>query len=218
MVSGKPRIVDGDTVEIDSTKLRFAAIDSPESDQICIDSAGQDWACGVTARDELIKFSAGREWDCDLEGHDRYGRSLAKCFVEGEDISAWMVRSGWALSFTRYSHEYDRDEESARLHRSGLWSGAFIAPWDWRHRNRATTVLGAFAVPIDAQKRLLGAVSAGNAPSRECIIKAKVGGASCVYHLPGDPWYGKMNMGSPASRWFCSTDDAQAAGCRPPHH
>jgi endonuclease YncB( thermonuclease family) len=102
-ISGLPRIVDGDTVQIDQTKIRFAAIDAPETDQVCLDPRGERWACGIAARDQLARFSAGRPWDCDLTGTDKYGRSLGKCFVEGDDVSAWMVRSGWALSFVRYS-------------------------------------------------------------------------------------------------------------------
>ncbi|SHG79192.1 Endonuclease YncB, thermonuclease family [Bradyrhizobium erythrophlei] len=215
IASGIPRIVDGDTVQIGSAKIRFAGIDAPETDQVCLDAKGEKWACGVTARDELIKYSAGRSWDCDLVGSDRYGRSLGKCFIEGGDISAWMVRSGWALSFVRYSHDYDRDEEIAREANAGLWAGAFIAPWDWRHRNAATVVLGALSVPVDAQKTLLGAVSSEGAPSPDCTIKASVGHGECIYHLPGDRWYGKMRM-DPGKRWFCSVGEAEAAGCRAP--
>jgi endonuclease YncB( thermonuclease family) len=214
-VSGEPRIVDGDTVQIGQIKIRFAGIDAPETDQICLDGNGGRWACGVTARDELVKYSAGRSWDCDLAGTDKYGRFLGKCFVEGEDVSAWMVRSGFALSFVRYSHDYDRDESVAREAKVGLWAGAFIAPWDWRHRNEATVVLGALGVPVDAQKTLLGAVSSEGAPSPDCTIKASIGRGECIYHLPGDRWYGKMKMDA-GKRWFCSVTEAAAAGCRAP--
>jgi endonuclease YncB( thermonuclease family) len=214
-ISGVPRIVDGDTVQIGETKIRFAGIDAPETDQVCLDAKGAKWACGVAARDHLVAYSAGREWDCDLVGTDRYGRSLGNCFVEGEDISAWMVRSGWALSFTRYSHQYDHEEAAAREAQSGLWAGAFIAPWDWRHRNESTVVRGALSVPANAQKVLLGAISSEGAPSPDCIIKAAVGGRECIYHLPGDRWYGKMRMDA-GKRWFCTTAEAEAAGCRPP--
>jgi endonuclease YncB( thermonuclease family) len=62
---------------------------------------GEKWACGVAARDQLVKHSADRAWDCDLVGADRYGRSLGKCFVENDDVSAWIVRSGWALSWSQ---------------------------------------------------------------------------------------------------------------------
>jgi endonuclease YncB( thermonuclease family) len=212
-LSGVPRIVDGDTVQIGEAKIRFAGIDAPETDQVCLDSSGQKWACGVASRDALAKFSAGRSWECDVIGTDRYGRSLGKCFVEGDDISTWMVRSGWALSFVRYSHDYDKDEETARRAQAGLWSGAFIAPWDWRHRNEQTVILGALSVPVSAQKTLLGAVSSEGAPSPDCTIKANVSHGECIYHLPGDRWYGKMKMDA-SKRWFCSVNDAEMAGCR----
>jgi endonuclease YncB( thermonuclease family) len=107
----------------------------------------------VTARDQLVKYSAGRPWECDLTGTDIYGRSLGKCFVEGDDISAWMwcgrvgpSRSSGIRTITIAK------ELAAQEAKAGLWAGAFIAPWDWRHRNRATVVLGALKVPIDAQK------------------------------------------------------------------
>jgi endonuclease YncB( thermonuclease family) len=112
-ILGVPRIVDGDTIQIANTKIRFAGIDAPETDQLCLDSKGKSWACGIAARDELIKYSAGRGWECDVTGLDRYGRSLANCFIEGEDVSSWMVRSG-----VRYSHAYDHDEIVARESRA----------------------------------------------------------------------------------------------------
>jgi endonuclease YncB( thermonuclease family) len=216
IVSGNPRIVDGDTIEIGAKKIRLAGIDAPETDQICLDGSAAKWACGITAHDELAKFSGGQSWDCDLVGTDSYGRFLGKCFVEGEDINSWMVKSGWALSFVRYSHEYDHDESIARDSKAGLWSGAFVAPWDWRHRNTKTVVLGAVSVPVYAQKILLGAISSEAAPSPDCVIKANVAGRECIYHLPGDRWYAKMNMESASKRWFCSVTEAEAAGCRAP--
>ena len=101
------------------------------------------------------KKAAGRQWTCRVSGKDRYGRSLASCHVDGEDIARWMVRSGLALSFKRYSHEYDAEETAAIEARAGLWGGAFIAPGDWRSRNTSTEILGAVSVPVDAQKILL---------------------------------------------------------------
>jgi endonuclease YncB( thermonuclease family) len=120
-ITGVPRIVDGDTVEIGQTKVRLSGIDAPETDQICLDAKGERWACGIAARDQLTKHSGGQAWECETTGTDRYGRSLGNCFVEGEDVSAWMVRSGWALSFVRYSHAYDADEVAARDAHAGLW-------------------------------------------------------------------------------------------------
>lgn len=154
-LTGIPRIVDGDTVAINGTKVRLQGIDAPETEQFCLDDKGQPAECGKGVRDRLIEKSAGRPWTCKVSGQDVYSRSLARCYVGGEDIQKWLVRSGLALSYKHYSHDYDADEQAAREAHAGLWSGAFIAPWDWRHRNTSTEILGAVSVPIDAQKILL---------------------------------------------------------------
>jgi endonuclease YncB( thermonuclease family) len=215
-ISGTPRIVDGDTVEIGQTKIRLLGIDAPETDQICLNASGEKWACGIAARDELIRHSNGQIWECTTTGRDQYNRSLASCFIEGEDVSEWMVRSGWALSFVRYSHAYDADEVVARQARAGLWAGSFIAPWDWRHRNNTTVILGAASVPVNAQTILLGAVSASDAPSPECVIKGNVNrDGERIYHIPGQLNYAQINMGKGlGERWFCTEMDAEAAGWR----
>jgi endonuclease YncB( thermonuclease family) len=217
-ITGIPRIVDGDTVQIDQTKIRLTGIDAPETDQVCLDPNGERWSCGISARDELVEHAGGKPWTCHVSGTDRYGRTLAACEVDGEDIQQWMVRSGWALSFVRYSHAYDADEVIARSNQAGLWIGAFIAPWDWRHRNLGTTILGTASVPVNAQAILLGAVSAAEAPSPECTIKGNVNrSGECIYHQEGGRWYAKINMDlSKGKRWFCSVQKAEAAGCRAP--
>jgi endonuclease YncB( thermonuclease family) len=219
-VSGIPRIVDGDTVQIGVTKIRLNGIDAPETDQLCLDARGDRWACGVAARDELIKFSRDRPWTCDVTGLDKYGRSLADCTIDGIDVDRWMVRSGWALAFVRYSREYGADELEAKSNRSGLWSGAFIAPWDWRGRNKQTEILGSGSVPVNAQTVLLSAVSADQAPDPACTIKGNVNrSGECIYHEPGGRWYARVNMDpSKGKRWFCSAAEAEAAGCRAAKH
>jgi endonuclease YncB( thermonuclease family) len=215
-ITGIPRLVDGDTVEIGQVKIRLSGIDAPETDQVCLDAKGEKWACGISARDELIRHSNGRTWECTTTGTDQYRRSLANCFIEGEDVSKWMVRSGWALSFVRYSHAYDTDEVAARDAHAGLWSGSFIAPWDWRHRNKTTIILGAASVPVNAQTVLLGAVSASEAPSPECVIKGNVNRkGERIYHLPGQLNYAQINMTKGlGERWFCTEAEADAAGWR----
>jgi endonuclease YncB( thermonuclease family) len=207
-ITGIPRIVDGDTVEIGQVKIRLSGIDAPETDQICLDEKGEKWACGITAN--------GQAWECTTSGTDQYSRSLANCFIVSEDVSAWMVRSGWALSFVRYTHAYDADEAAARDAGAGLWSGSFIAPWDWRHRNKTTIILGRASVPVNAQTILLGAVSASEAPSPECVIKGNVNRkGERIYHLPGQLNYAQINMTKGlGERWFCTEAEAEAAGWR----
>ena len=213
-LTGIPRVVDGDTIVLNGIKIRLEGIDAPESDQLCLDDKAQRWTCGITARDRLDQKIGGSEITCSTTGKDKYRRELATCRLGSENLNRWLVREGLALSFIRYSHVYDGDEAFAREKQFGLWSGAFIAPWDWRHRNRKTVILGALSVPIDAQKILLSAASAAEAPSPDCIIKGNVNwNGKRLYHLPGQLNYAqiKMNKGK-GERWFCTEEEALAAG------
>jgi endonuclease YncB( thermonuclease family) len=215
-ISGIPRIVDGDTLVIGTTKIRLASIDAPESDQVCLDENHKAWTCGIEARDRLVAHIGNRPIDCAPTGLDTYGRTLVTCTLAEENLNAWMVRQGWALAFVRYSREYVADEEAARAAARGLWSGAFIAPWDWRHRNRQTIVLGATSVPVSAQAELLAPASAAAAPSPQCIIKGNVNRkGERIYFRPGQLDYARVDMSKPGKRWFCTEQDAQAAGWRP---
>ena len=151
-----------------------------------------------------------------LTGADRYGRSLGICFADDEDLNAWMVGEGWALPFVRYSRAYVTAESDARAGQRGLWSGAFIAPWDWRHRDHKTTVLGALSVPVTAQAELLAPASSAGAPSPECVIKGNVNRrGEHIYHQPGQVAYALINMGAGhGRRWFCTPEEAEDAGWR----
>lgn len=215
-VTAVPRIVDADTIEVGVVKVRLNGIDSPETDQRCLDSHGQVWSCGVEATSKLQAYSRNQPWQCQLSGLDRYGRYLGTCFIEGEDVGRWLVRNGWALAFRRYSNAYVQDEDYAREHQLGLWSGAFIAPWDWRHRGLQTIILGAYQVPTTAQRDLLSPAIAAVPPNPNCVIKGNMGARDgCIYHMPGGRFYDQLKMEpSAARRWFCGEAEAQAAGCR----
>jgi endonuclease YncB( thermonuclease family) len=53
----------------------------------------------------------------------------------GEDLSAWTVREGWALDFTRYSNGvYATEQKEAESEKRGLWQGEFEPPWEFRKR------------------------------------------------------------------------------------
>lgn len=215
-VLGIPVIVDADTVYSGNTKIRLSGIDSPETDQLCLNGNGQSWTCGLDAISHLKAFSAGRPWKCQLTGLDRYERHLGSCSVGGEDVGQWLVRNGWALAFRRYSDRYIDDEDAARDKSNGLWAGAFVAPWDWRHRTSGTVILGARTVPTDARHKLMTSTVGTSPPSPECVVKGNMKkGGQCLYHVPGGQHYERLNM-QPASnrRWFCSEQEALAAGCR----
>ncbi|WGS21040.1 MULTISPECIES: thermonuclease family protein [unclassified Bradyrhizobium] len=215
-ITGVPKIRDGDQVMIGSVRIRLGGIDAPSTDQLCLNTKGERWTCGVAARDALVKHAGNKSWTCHARSVDRRGRTIARCQVDGEDIQKWLVGSGWALANPHISHDYEPDQKAAREAKAGMWQGAFIAPWDWRVRNKKTPVLGAAKVPDSAHAILLASASGPVAPSPDCTIKGNVNhSGECIYHKPTSRWYARIEMKiSKGTRWFCSVEEAEAAGCR----
>ena len=128
------QITDGDTIKINGEKIRFSGIDTPEMKQTCIEN-GIINPCGVTAKKILIDKISNNEVICISEGKDQYKRTLAECFVNDESLSSYLVRSGYAFAYRRYSKKFIADEEYAKFNKIGMWSMKFDYPWDWRKKN-----------------------------------------------------------------------------------
>src|SRR4030088_239649 len=140
-ITGVAKVREGDQVQIGHTRIRLGGIDAPSVDQLCLNSKGERWACGVAARDELIKRADNKVWSCHPRQADRRGRTVARCEVDGEDIQKWMGKNRWALAFTRVSRDYEADEKEKPTPKAGMWQAAFIAPWDWPVRPNHFRVL-----------------------------------------------------------------------------
>ena len=128
------QITDGDTIKINGEKIRFSGIDTPEMKQTCIKN-GIINPCGVTAKKILMDKISNNEVICISEGKDQYKRTLAECFVNDESLSSYLVRSGYAFAYRRYSKKFIADEEYAKSNKIGMWSMKFDYPWDWRKKN-----------------------------------------------------------------------------------
>lgn len=111
-ITGPPRVIDGDTLDIGGNWMRLYGIDAPESRQTCI-ADGVTWSCGQHATAALIAFIGGVPVRCEEQGTDRYGRTIATCYVQGENIEAWLVVNGWALAYRQYSLDYVGEEAVA---------------------------------------------------------------------------------------------------------
>lgn len=134
---GIASVIDGDTIEIHGERVRLVGIDAPESNQLCAGlTDGKPIPCGRQAAFYLSDLLGRHTVSCIPAGLDRYRRTLARCEVRGQDVGRAMVLAGWALSFVRYSREYDPDEAIARSAQAGLWSMDFLPPWEWRAASR----------------------------------------------------------------------------------
>ena len=135
-MTGRPRIIDGDTIEIAGERIRLFGIDAPEGRQRCMLN-GKPWRCGQQATFALAEF-IGKAWvRCNEKDRDRYKRIVAVCFLGNKNINAWMVRNGWAVDYRRYSKGiYANEQRAARRQRLGVWQGEVEMPWKWRRRAR----------------------------------------------------------------------------------
>ncbi|WP_024513454.1 thermonuclease family protein [Bradyrhizobium sp. ARR65] len=130
---GRASIIDGDTVEIHSTRIRLWGIDAPESAQVCRNDDSDLYRCGAKTANELDAFVARRLVTCAPVTFDQYGRTVATCTVGDVDIGEWLVSSGLALDWPQYSHgRYSLAQRDAEHAGRGIWSGSFVEPWLYR--------------------------------------------------------------------------------------
>ncbi len=198
-ITGRPRIIDGDTIEIGRQRIRLFGIDAPEGRQRCT-ANGKPWRCGQQSTFALAGL-IGKAWvRCNERDRDRYKRIVAVCYLGKKDINAWMVRNGWAVDYRRYSKgAYSAEQMQARRAQLGIWQGEFIAPWDWRRGKRLT-------VAKDKDK---------DKDKAACLIKGNISRSGRIYHMPGGQYYKRTRVTtSKGERWFCSEAEARAAGWR----
>ena len=127
-------IIDGDTIRIGEERIRFSGIDAPEINQTCI-SEGIEVFCGKISKSLLVDKTSLEQVKCISEGKDQYNRTLAECFVNGESLSRYLVRQGYAFAYRKYSKKFIKDEDYAKEKKMGMWNMKFLFPWDYRRKN-----------------------------------------------------------------------------------
>ena len=132
IVSAKSlRVIDGDTIILNGEKIRFSGIDTPELKQTCLKD-NEEVGCGMFAKMLLVKKIGNDTPVCIGKKKDFYKRTLAECFVKGESLSKFLVRSGYAFAYRKYSTKFVEDEDFAKTNKLGMWSMTFKYPWDFR--------------------------------------------------------------------------------------
>ena len=88
------RVTDGDTIRIGDERIRLLGLDTPEKRHLAECLAERMLARLASERLEELVY----EIDVVIErdGIDRFGRTLARVFVEGEDAAEVLVREGLA--------------------------------------------------------------------------------------------------------------------------
>jgi len=176
-------VTDGDTITVlrdrQQTRIRLDGIDCPEGGQ----------AFSARAKQLTSALVFGREVTIEPRDLDRYGRTVARVYVDGRDVSLELLKAGFAWHFKRYSADpiLAQAEIDARNAKSGLWADPHaIAPWDFRHPPPAAQSILAASGPFHGNLR------------------------SKVFHAPGCQHYDCPKCRQP----FSSISEAEAAGYR----
>ena len=122
-------VSDGDTISVlkagRSVKIRLEGIDCPEG--------GQDF--GAKAKRFTSELVFGKDVQVKEVTLDRYGRIVARVYVDGKDTSLELVKAGLAWHFKRYSSDpiLASAEQEARSLKKEIWSVPNpIPPWEYR--------------------------------------------------------------------------------------
>jgi endonuclease YncB( thermonuclease family) len=197
--------VNGDTIEFDrGIRVRLWGIDAPEGDQLCYQSSGVAWDCGLAAKQFLEARVSEQSVACRPEDVDRYGRIVAECFVNQISLNSALVEAGLALAYRHFTGRFVPEENHAASMAAGMWAGSFIPPWDWRAADRAPS-----AAVINRQ-------AGSPSPDPACAIKGNINARGAhIYHRPGQADYSATVITEArGERWFCSAEEAEAAGWR----
>lgn len=128
---------DGDTLRItkgsETQTVRLACIDAPEM--------AQDY--GKKAKEQLqALLPVNTPVSMRTVDTDRYGRTVAELFSQGQNINLSLVESGHAVAYRQYLSNCDRDaylnaEAIAQQNQLAFWSQSSpVMPWDFRQQNR----------------------------------------------------------------------------------
>jgi endonuclease YncB( thermonuclease family) len=216
-------ITDGNTLIVNGVVFKLDGIEAPQTDQTCLDEKGNAWTCGIEARDRLRDRVGKRDVRCIDRGVDSTyrNRRIGECTLAGEDanLNQWMVRQGWALNTNRSARgrlKADRDRASAQ--RVGLWKGCFISPEDLRRFTISTARLLGGTCPASnnwkARETLFPqrpAMPPGCNIKGKVVLRSQIVGYLGIYHLISCRSYARTR---PTHRWFCSEEEARAAGFR----
>lgn len=193
-MTGKVRVIDGDTLDVGKVRVRLHGIDAPETDQPCTTLDGQNWACGDWITRQVRDRFQGAMARCEPLDKDRYGRIVARCYVDDVDIAKTLVNEGWAFAYRKYSMDYDLDEKAAYVADRGVHGFVVQSP----ARYRLTRIKG----------------RVGDDP--KCQIKGNISASGKrIYHMPGQKFYERTGIQTAkGERWFCSEAQARASGWR----
>jgi len=193
------RVVDGDTIDVviagATYRVRYIGIDTPET----VDPRRPVGCYGREASERNRQLVEGKTvgLEKDVSETDKYERLLRYVWVDGEMVNAVLVREGYAMAST---YPPDVKYQELFLSLQGEARGASLGLW------------GPACIPTPVAPGVCD-YSGTDQPVIKGNISRDTG--EKIYHVPGGDYYDKTVIDESAGeRWFCTEQQAVAAGWR----
>lgn len=125
------KITDGDTITVlnnenKEIKIRLAEIDAPESKQ--------DY--GQKSKQILSNKIYNQYVKVEKINIDRYGRTIAKIYLNDRYINEEMIKEGYAWHYKQFSKSdyLDKLQQEAKNNKIGLWNKQAVEPSEFRKK------------------------------------------------------------------------------------
>ena len=120
------RVIDGDTIELSTgERVRYLGADTPET--VHPDKPVECYGPEASAANRTLVEGKRVQLETDISDRDKYGRLLRYVSVDGQDVSATLIREGYAYVYSRKPDvarlkSYAALERAAKEQRVGLWA------------------------------------------------------------------------------------------------
>jgi len=194
-IAGRAVAVSGDLMRIGGTLVRLSGVEAPDAHQPCHRANGRRWNCASAAKAGLARLIRRRTVSCTPMGQEDGGTVIAQCHAGKTDVATELVRHGYVFAVRSFFGSLSGEEDTARAAKVGIWQGEIQRPQAWRDQQWQEATRGA---------------------PDGCPIKGYIRASSKLYTLPWSENYDRTKVHTDkGGRWFCSEDDAKAAGFAP---
>ena len=212
-------VLDGDTFTIDyggkETSVRIIGVNTPET----IDPRTMVECFGEEASDYLKSLLTSKkvriESDSSIADRDKYDRLLRYVYLDGEDVGYKIISKGYGYEYTYdvpYSKQtlYKNAQNEADKNGVGLWADGVCV------EDNNTTEAASDSQNNNDSANANAPANVINDNQQNCDIKGNINySGEKIYHVPGQEYYNETKIDvERGERWFCSEEEAQAAGWR----
>lgn len=199
-------VVDGDTIDVSfhnqKERVRLLLVDTPETKH----PSKPVQPFGPEASQFAKETLEGKEVELefDVSERDKYGRLLAYVWIDGKMFNEMLLEKGLArvayvfAPNTKYVDRFYEIQKKAQKEGIGIWSIENYVQED-----------GFQSINADSLNK------EENNENEDCLIKGNINSkGEKIYHTPDSPSYEQTKP----EMWFCTEEEAQAAGFRPPNN